>query len=151
MSRSSNAPAYPAATQGARVLAGINAIYQGGVGVLSILLPAVADQVYRLSTPVGESALALTRILGGMMVTNALGLAWFARDPIRNPVLAPLLLIGAVFGVISAAIPCAVGELLWSQMVGSLVFQTLLGGGLAAHLYIGRSQNQAGLRETGPG
>ena len=125
---------YPAVTQGVRVLAGVNALYQGGVGLLSLFAPAMADQIYRLAAPQDNSTLAITRILGGMMAANAVGLGWFACVPVGNPVLAPLLLTGAISGTVAAVLPCIVGELRWQQMIGSIVFQALLGFGLAAHL-----------------
>lgn len=111
---------------------------------MSMLAPMVADRIYRLPAPLDTSTLALTRILGGMMVANAVGLVWFARDPGRNPVLAPVLLIGAILGSVSAALPCVAGELQWSQMIGSLVSQTLLAMGMAMHLQKYGTRNQAG-------
>src|SRR5262245_9116547 len=73
----------------ARGLAGLNAAYHGAIGLLSVVSPSAAGAAYGL--PAGDPARsALTRIVGGLMVGNALGLTAFTRDPEANPALAPL-------------------------------------------------------------
>lgn len=118
----------------ARWLAGLNALYEVVVGVLSLAAPRAAGAVYRLApADLSDTALALTRIVGGLMVAHGLALALFARDPAKVPSLAPVLLVGAAANLLAAVVPCAVGELAWSQLAGSLTFQGLLVLTLAAY------------------
>ena len=117
----------------ARGLAGLNALYQGIVGLLAIVSPAMAGTVYQLAN-LAPVSLALCRILGGLMVGSALLLAVFARDPEANPSLAWLLAAGCLANVAAAVAACFAGEVRWVQVTGSIVFQSALGAALGAYL-----------------
>ena len=118
----------------ARLMAGLNALYEVAVGALSLFAPRAAGAVYRLAAEdLSPTALALTRILGGLMVAHGLTLALFVRDPERVLPLVPVLLAGGVANLLAAALPCLLGELAWAQVAGSLAFQSLLVLALAAY------------------
>jgi hypothetical protein len=125
----------------ARGLAALNAIYLGIVGLLSVASPSAAGLLYQLSALSATSS-ALTRILGGMMVGNALMLASFSRWPELNPSLPPLLLAGSVLNVIGDLAACLAGEIRWRQVAGSIVFQLALGVALGAYVLQARSSRE---------
>jgi hypothetical protein len=117
----------------ARVVAGVNAVYLGAVGLLSIASPGTAAVVYQLGSLTATSS-ALSRIVGGLMVGSALVLAAFAANPEANPWLGVLIAAGAVFNVAADVVACLAGELRWAQVAGSLVFQTALAVVVVAYL-----------------
>ena len=122
----------------ARGLAGLNAAYQGAIGLLSMVSPSAAGRVYQLP-PLSPTSSALIRILGGMMVGNALVLSAFTRDPEANPALASLLLAGCGANVAADAIACRSGEIRWRQVAGSPVFQSGLAVALGLSMFQVRS------------
>jgi hypothetical protein len=124
----------------------LNAIYQGGVGLLLIAHPPAAGAIYGLSALSAIGA-ALCRIVGGLMAGNALVLAAFAMQPEANPGLAPLLAAGCMLNLAADGAACTAGEIRWSQVAGSLIFQLLLVAVLAADLLRVR---QAGGRLLSP-
>lgn len=121
-----------------RGLAGINAAYQGAIGLLSMASPQRAGAVYQLPF-LSPTSSALSRILGGLMVGNALVLAVFARDPEASTVLAPLLLAGCGANLAADVTACSAGEIRWRQVAGSLGFQLALAAMLGSYLVQVRS------------
>lgn len=117
-----------------RILSGLNAAYQGVVGLLSILAPEQAGKMYQLTNLSPESA-ALTRILGGMMVGNALLLAVFAREPKQNPSLPALIVAGTVANLAAPLVACLKGEIRLTQVAGSIGFQSVFLLVLLAYLW----------------
>ena len=77
----------------ARVLAGVNAVYQGLARILCIASPPLAAGAFKIGEPASVAA-ALIRIAGGLLVGNALWLGLLARVPEAHPLLAPLVIAG---------------------------------------------------------
>jgi hypothetical protein len=123
----------------ARGLAALNAIYQGGIGLVLIAHPQAAAAIYGLSALSGVGA-ALCRIVGGLMAGSALVLATFAIRPEANPGLAPLLAAGCMLNLAADGAACGAGEIRWGQVAGSLTFQLLLAAALAADLLRARQR-----------
>ena len=65
----------------ARVLAGVNAVYQGLAGMLCMVSPPLAAAAFKIGAP-GPAVAALIRIAGGLLVVAALRfnleLIWFS-------------------------------------------------------------------------
>jgi hypothetical protein len=113
----------------ARGLAGLNAGYEGIVGLLLLASPTAGGAVYQL-TALSPVSRALSRILGGLMVGNALVLALFSRRPETHPSLAPLLAAGCAVNIAADVSACLAEEIHWRQVAGSLAFQFALGATL---------------------
>lgn len=99
----------------ARVLAGFNAFYQGVVGALCIAAPVIAAGAFKVPGDVASSR-GMVRIVGGLLVANAVALAVFARDPEKNPSLAAVLSAGAIANVTADILICSSGDMAWSQL-----------------------------------
>jgi hypothetical protein len=110
----------------ARGLAGLNAGYEGIAGLLLMVSPTAGGAVYQL-TALSPVSRALSRILGGLMVGNALVLAHFSRRPETHASLAPLLAAGCAVNIAADVSACLAEEIHWRQVAGSVAFQFALG------------------------
>jgi len=108
-----------------RVLAGVNAVYQGVAGLLCIVSPLLAGGAFKIGEP-SPVAAALIRIAGGLLVGNALWLALTARAPEAHPLLVPLVIAGAAVNLAADAAILVAGDMRFDQLGAGMVLQGLL-------------------------
>ena len=120
----------------ARVLAGVNAVYQGLAGILCIASPPLAAGAFKIGEPAPVVA-ALIRIAGGLLVGNALWLGLLARAPEAHPLLAPLVIAGSVVNLAADAAIIFASDMRFDQLGAGMVLQFLLVAALAAALFSG--------------
>jgi hypothetical protein len=114
-----------------RVLAGVNAVYQGLAGLLCIISPPLAAQAFKIGRPAPVDA-ALLRIAGGLLVGNALWLGLLARGPEAHPLLAPLVIAGCIVNLASDVTIVLAGDMGLDQLGAGMALQVLLVAALAA-------------------
>ena len=117
--------------QFARVLAGLNSVYQGLAGLLSIISPHLAAAAFKIGEPAPSSA-ALIRIAGGLLVGNALWLALVARAPDAHPLLVPLAIAGCAVNLAADLAIVLAGDMRFDQLAVGMGLQILLVAALAA-------------------
>jgi len=120
----------------ARVLAGVNAVYQGLAGLLCIASPMLAAGAFKIGEP-SPVAAALIRIVGGLLVGNALWLGLLARDPGAHPLLAPLVIAGCAVNLAADAVIILARDMRFDQLAAGMALQALLVVALAAALSSG--------------
>lgn len=109
----------------ARVLAAVNALYQGLAGLLCITSPALAAGAFKIGEPAPVSR-ALIRIAGGLLVGNALWLGLFARAPAAHPLLAALVIAGSAINLAADVAILLAGDMRFDQLGVGMVLQGLL-------------------------
>ena len=120
----------------ARVLAGVNAVYQGLAGLLSIVSPQLAAAAFKIGEP-APAAAALIRIAGGLLVGNALWLGLLARAPDAHPLLVPLVIAGCAVNLTADLAIVLAGDMRFDQLAVGMALQMLLVAALAAAWFSG--------------
>jgi len=116
-----------------RVVAGLNAVFQGVLGVLSMATPTVAAGLFQLEglTP---PALALIRMFGGLLAGSGLISAVVARNPEANPGLPAAYALTCVLNLAADTLVCLSGAMRFSQLAFGMLLQVILVAAVAANL-----------------
>jgi hypothetical protein len=115
-----------------RVVAGVNAIFQGLLGLLSIASPEMAAGLFQLEGLV-PSSLALIRMFGGLLAGSGLISAVVARNPEANPGLPTAYALTCVLNLAADTVVGFSGAMRFSQLALGMLLQALLVIAVAAN------------------
>jgi hypothetical protein len=116
-----------------RVVAGLNAVFQGPLGVLSMASPAVAAGVFQLEG-VGPPGLALIRMFGGLLAGSGLISAVVAKNPEANPGLPAAYALTCLLNLAADTLVGLSGAMRFSQLALGMLLQAILVVAVAANL-----------------
>ena len=115
-----------------RVVAGVNAVFQGLLGLLSIASPAMAAGLFQLEGLV-PSSLALIRMFGGLLAGSGLISAVVAKNPEANPGLPTAYALTCVLNLAADTLVGFSGAMRFSQLALGMLLQALLVIAVAAN------------------
>jgi len=116
-----------------RVVAGLNAVFQGLLGVLSMASPTVAAGLFQLEG-LPPPALALIRMFGGLLAGSGLISAVVARNPDANPGLPAAYALTCVLNLAADTLVGISGAMRFSQLALGMLLQAILVVAVAANL-----------------
>ena len=116
-----------------RVVAGVNAIFQGLVGTLSVASPTSAASLFQLEglTP---ATLAVIRMLGGLLIGSAVLSAVIAKNPEKNPNLPAAYAVTCLMNLTTDSLVCLSGAMRFSQLALGMLLQAILVLAIVANL-----------------
>src|SRR5260370_18505459 len=116
-----------------RVVAGLNAVFQGILGVLSMASPTLAAGLLPLEG-LAPAALALIRMFGGLLGGSGLIAAVVARNPEANPGLPAAYAMTCVLNLAADTLVGLSGAMRFSQLALGMLLQAILVVAVAANL-----------------
>jgi cytochrome c oxidase subunit IV len=116
-----------------RVVAGLNAVFQGILGVLSIASPTVAAGLFQLEG-LAPPSLALIRMFGGLLAGSGVISAVVARNPEANPGLPAAYALTCVLNLAADTLVGLSGAMRFSQLAFGMLLQAILVVAVAVNL-----------------
>src|SRR5258708_24455166 len=116
-----------------RVVAGVNALFQGLVGIVATASPSAAAGLFQLES-LAPAGLALIRMFGGLLLGSGLISAVVARNPEANPGLPAAYAVTCVFNLAADTLVVLSGAMRFSQLALGMLLQAILVVVVAANL-----------------
>ena len=114
-----------------RLVAGINALFQGLVGIVSMASPAFSANLFQVEG-LGPSSLALIRMFGGLLTGSALFSAVIAKDPNVSSILRVAYAVTCAVNLAADSLVIASGAMGFSQLGLGMLLQVILVIAIAA-------------------
>src|SRR2546428_13696822 len=108
-----------------RVAAGVNAVFQGLLGVVSVARPTVAAGLFQLEG-LSPPGLALIRIVGGLLAGSGLLSAVVAKNPEANPALPVADALACLINLVADTLIGLSGAMRFSQLAPGMLLQAIL-------------------------
>jgi hypothetical protein len=107
------------------VVAGLNAVFQLLVGLLSVASPDTAAVAFKV-TVASPAMLALIRMFGGLLASSGVISAIIAKNPDRDRSLVLAFAAGLLLNVAADTAVIAAGELRFDQLAAGMVLEIVL-------------------------
>src|SRR5260370_26328328 len=107
-----------------RVVAGLNAVFQGILGVLSMASPTLAAGLFQLEG-LAPPALALIRMFGGLLAGSGLISAVVAKNPEANPGPPAAYALTCVLNLAAHTLVGFSGAMRFSQLARRMLLQAI--------------------------
>jgi|SRR5215469_6228180 len=108
-----------------RLVAGINALFQGMVGIVSMAGPALSANLFEVEG-LGPSSLALIRMFGGLLTGSALFSAVIAKDPDVGSILRVTYAVTCTVNLAADSLVIASRAMGFSQLGPGMLLQVVL-------------------------
>ena len=115
-----------------RIVAGVNAVFQGFVGVLAIASPTAAAGLFHLED-LAPIALALIRMFGGLLAGSGLISAVIATNPERNPGLPAAYAMACMLNLAADMLVGLSRALPFSRLAAGMLLQVILVSAVVAN------------------
>jgi hypothetical protein len=106
-------------------VAGLNAVFQLLVGLLSVASPETAAVAFKI-TVASPAMLALIRMFGGLLASSGFISALIATNPNRDRPLVLAFAAGMLLNLAADAVIIVAGELRFDQLAAGMVLQIVL-------------------------
>ena len=115
-----------------RLVAGINALFQGLVGIVSMASPAFSASLFQVEG-LEPSSLALIRMFGGLLTGSALFSAVISKDPNVSSILRVAYAVTCAVNLAADSLVIASGAMGFSQLGLGMLLQVILVIAIAAY------------------
>lgn len=108
-----------------KVVAGLNALFQGLVGLVCIIAPSTAANLFKVEVS-GVAMLALLRMFGGLLTSNGVVSGLIAQNPDRDRGLVAAYSALLLLNVGADLVVIGTGELRFDQLAIGMLLEAVL-------------------------